>query len=134
MTVLQTLVTLKQPQVTLTHFWHKTNALIHLMSPYYTKRRPNHNRMYTVDHTSGYCSQKFIRACTKLSAHAHSTEIRVEILNSLKLPWDSQGNECGGWHLGAIRLILVPFFLYLVATKNLHIYFYWSRMTSVGPF
>ena len=29
----------------------------------------------------------------------------------------------GGWHLGAIRLISAPFFLYLVATKNLHIYF-----------
>ena len=32
--------------------------------------------MYTVEHTLGYHSQKFIRACTKLPAHAHGTKIR----------------------------------------------------------
>ena len=47
-----------------------------LMWLYSTERRPNHSLMYTVDHTFGYHSQKFIHTCAKLSAHAHSTEIR----------------------------------------------------------
>ena len=46
------------------------------MSPDYTRRQLNHNLMYTMDHTFGYHSKKFICACVKLSAHAHGTEIR----------------------------------------------------------
>ena len=38
------------------------------MSLYYTERRPNHNLIYTVDHTFGYRSKKFIRGCTKSEA------------------------------------------------------------------
>ena len=34
--------------------------------------------MYTLDHTFGYNSKKFIRACEKSSAHARSTTIRGE--------------------------------------------------------
>ena len=46
------------------------------MSPYYTEDDRITNLMYTVDHTFGHCSQKFIGTCTKSSAHAHGTEIR----------------------------------------------------------
>ena len=45
----------------------------HLMSPCYTKRQPNHNLIYTVDHPFGYCSKKFICACAKTSTHAQGT-------------------------------------------------------------
>ena len=58
----------------------------HLMLPYSTERRQNHNLMYTVDHTFGYCSHNFIRTCVKSSAHAHSTKTKGKILNGLKLP------------------------------------------------
>ena len=34
--------------------------------------------MYTVDHTFGYHSQKFIHAYAKLSVYDHGTEIRGE--------------------------------------------------------
>ena len=50
----------------------------HLMSLYYTERQPNHNLMYTVDHTFGYRSKKFMCTCTKSSAHAHGTELEAE--------------------------------------------------------
>ena len=88
MTVLQTLVTVKQPQLTFgcrqMTSGEMTNTLIHLMSPYYTKRRPNHNLMYTVDHTFGYHSKRFIRTHTKFFAHAHGTEIRGGNFKHLK--------------------------------------------------
>ena len=61
-----------------------TNMLTHLMSPCYTERRPNHNLMYTVGHTFSYCSQKFIHACAKSSAHAHGTKIRGGIFKRFK--------------------------------------------------
>ena len=48
----------------------------HLMLPYYTERQPSHKLMYTVDHTFGYHSQKFICTCMKWSMHAHGIEIR----------------------------------------------------------
>ena len=53
----------------------------HLMSLCYTKRRPSHNLIHTVDHIFSCCSEKFICACSLLSAHAHSYKIRLEILN-----------------------------------------------------
>ena len=39
-------------------------------------RQPNHNLMYTMDHTLGYHSKNFICSSTKSSARAHGTEIR----------------------------------------------------------
>ena len=79
-TVLQTLVTEKQSQLTFSCHWtvsgETTNTLTHLMSPCCTERQLNHNLMYTMDHTFGYHSKKFIHACLKLSVHAHGTEIR----------------------------------------------------------
>ena len=53
---------------------------------YYTKRQPSHNLMYTIDHTFGYHSKKFIPACTELSTHTHGMKSEAEILNMLKLP------------------------------------------------
>ena len=53
-----------------------TNTLTHLMSPYYTERRPNHNLMYTMDHTFSYHSKNFIYARAKSSVRAHGSEIR----------------------------------------------------------
>ena len=50
------------------------NTSTHLMSLYYTKKRPNHNLIYTVDHTFGYHSKKFI--CSHSSPHTHGTEFR----------------------------------------------------------
>ena len=78
MTVLQKLVTEKQPPLTSTHSinYEMTNTLTHLMWLYYIESRPNHNLVYTVDHTFGYHSQKLICACVKSSVHAHGTEIR----------------------------------------------------------
>ena len=64
-----------------------------LMSPYYTKRQPNHNLVYTWDHTFGYRSKKFICVCAKLSAHAYCTKFRGSNFKILKLPWDMQGLE-----------------------------------------
>ena len=92
MSVLQTLVTKKQPPLISTYLWwpsfehvaKTTNTLTRLMSPYYTKRRSNHNLMYTMDHTFGYHSKKFIRACAKSSAHALSTEFRGGNVKLLK--------------------------------------------------
>ena len=80
-TVLQTLVTKKQPQVTFgsrdMNRWQNDQ---YLNSPYvavlHWKMTESYSLMYTVDHTFGYCSQKFISTCTKSSAHAHGTEIR----------------------------------------------------------
>ena len=81
MTVPQTLVTEKQPSVTSTRRQtntrgETTNILTHLLSPCYIERWPNPNLMYTVDHTFGNRSNKFIRACAKSSAHVHGTEIK----------------------------------------------------------
>ena len=62
MTVLQMLVTEKQPLLTSTYRRQlsdkrsEMSTSTHLMSPYCSERRPNHNFMYTVDHTSGYHS------------------------------------------------------------------------------
>ena len=64
------------------------------MSLYYTKRRPSHNLMYTVDHTYGYCRKKFIRAYPESCTHAHGMKSEAEILNILKQLWDWQGNRC----------------------------------------
>ena len=83
-TVLQTLVTEKQPPLTSTHLRQPSDQhvpkrpipLLNLMSLYYNERRPNHNLKYTVDHTFSYRSKKFINACAKSSVHAHITEIR----------------------------------------------------------
>ena len=47
---------------------------------------------YTVDHTFGYPIQKFIRACTKLSAHAHGTEIRSKNFKGFKTFEECQGH------------------------------------------
>ena len=80
MTVLQTLVSffnLKSPLVAVGRTGGEmTNTSTHLMSPYYTEGRLNNNLMYTMDHTFGYCSHKFLHACVKSSAHSHGTEIR----------------------------------------------------------
>ena len=69
-----------------------TNPLTHLMSPYYTERLPNHNLLYTMDHTFGYCSQKLIRTCVKSYAQHTVPKSEADILNSLKLPHYLQGN------------------------------------------
>ena len=61
------------------------------MSPYYTERRPNHNLMYTVDHTFGYRSKKLICACAKSSAHAHGTKIRGRKQGNGRFATDLQG-------------------------------------------
>ena len=61
----------------------------HLMSPYYTERRPSHNLMYTVDHTFTYSSEKFLCACAESSMHAHTTKSDMQIL---KLPLKMIGN------------------------------------------
>ena len=80
MTLLQTLVTEKQPQLTFGSRWMNTwqndqylKSLTHLMSLYYIKRRPNHNLMYTVDPLLVTVVKN---SCTKSSAHAHGAEIR----------------------------------------------------------
>ena len=43
-----------------------TNTLTHLMSPYYTERRQNHNLMYAMEHTFGYRNKKFIWTCGEI--------------------------------------------------------------------
>ena len=48
--------------------------------------------MYTMDHTFGYRSKKFIHRRTKWSVEAQGMNSEAEILNIVKLPWDSQGN------------------------------------------
>ena len=81
-TVLQTLVTKKQPQLPFgscpANMWQNDKFL---NSPYVTilppQKRLNHNLMYTMEHTFGYQSKKFTCACVKSSAHAHNTKIRV---------------------------------------------------------
>ena len=45
------------------------------------KRWPSHNLMYTVDHTFGYRSKKFIRACLESFRHCHGMQSEAEILN-----------------------------------------------------
>ena len=64
MTVLQTMVTVKQPQLTFGSCRMKqpissSAAVLHL-------KMTDHNLMYTVDHTFGYRGQKFIYACKKI--------------------------------------------------------------------
>ena len=81
MTVLQTLVTEKQPPLTLTHLWQPSGEHVakrphYLMSPYYTERRLNYNLMYIVDHTFGYYRKNLICTCSESSAQAHGTKVR----------------------------------------------------------
>ena len=50
----------------------------------YTESRLNHNLMYIVDYNFCYCSKKFMYACKKSSAHAHSTELKGENFKHFK--------------------------------------------------
>ena len=59
------------------------------MSPFYTERRPNHNLMYTVDHTFGYHSTHLLCACLESSAHAPGTKFRGRNFKHFKI---SKGN------------------------------------------
>ena len=44
----------------------------------------NHNLMYTVDYSFGYCSKKIIHTYANLSAHTPGTEIRDGNLKHFK--------------------------------------------------
>ena len=71
MTVLKTWVTVKQPQLTFgSRRMNKWRNNQYQNSPcvfVWYRRWPNHNLMYTVDHTFGYRSKKFVLASTELS-------------------------------------------------------------------
>ena len=64
------------------------------MLPYCNKRQPNHNLMYTMDHTFTYHRKKFIHVCAKSSAHAHGIKIRGGNMKLWRQPPELQGN---GW-------------------------------------
>ena len=57
----------------------------HLMSPYYTERRPSQNLIYTVDYTFNYRSTKFICACSHTSVYAQSEVVREGNLKHFKI-------------------------------------------------
>ena len=50
----------------LRHSGETSNTPTHLMSPYYTERRPSHYLIHTADHT----------LCSHSPAHAHGSEFR----------------------------------------------------------
>ena len=75
------LATVQDLYATLCHSGETSNTSMHLMSLYYTERQPSHNLMYTMYHTFGYRSKKFICTCTESSTYAHRMKSEMEILN-----------------------------------------------------
>ena len=87
--------TIQDLYATLCHSGEMPYTSTDLIPLYYTKRRLSHSLMYTLDHTLGFRSKKFRRACAESSMHAHRTKSEVEILKIVKLLWDAIG--LGQW-------------------------------------